>query len=111
MAFRTALAERATAVAVLLPLAAWAGVIQVDSRSQGRTFFVDTDRPEIRKALVDVAAPPRAGSIPEWLPPYPGAAFVERPSPHDPPDFAHASYRSAAAPDEVFAHYESALRA
>jgi len=38
-----------------------ANVFRVDSREQGRTFYVDTDRPEIRRSLRDVSAPSPAG--------------------------------------------------
>jgi hypothetical protein len=48
-------------------------VLRVDSREQGRTFYVDTDRPEIRKALRDASAPSPAGDMPEWTGAYPGA--------------------------------------
>lgn len=34
-------------------------IIRFDSREQGRTFYVDTDRDQIRKALRDVSAPSR----------------------------------------------------
>lgn len=94
---------------LLLQLQAASPIIKVDSREQGRTFYVDTDRPEIRKALRDVSAPSAAGPIPSWLPPFLGA--VERPhdSSKDPPDFGVVVYASGAAPDIVFAHYDSVI--
>ena len=94
---------------LLLQLQAASPIIKVDSREQGRTFYVDTDRPEIRKALRDVSAPSAAGPIPSWLPPFPGA--VERPhdSSKDPPDFGVVVYASGATPDIVFAHYDSVI--
>jgi hypothetical protein len=52
-------------------------IVRFDSREQGRTFSVDPDKPEIRQALRDVSAPSPAGTIPDWLPPFPGAQ--ERP--------------------------------
>jgi hypothetical protein len=51
-------------------------IFRFDSREQGRTFSVDPDKPEIRRALRDVSAPSPAGSIPEWLPPYPDARKI-----------------------------------
>jgi hypothetical protein len=86
-------------------------IVKIDSREQGRTFYVDTDRPEIRKALRDVSAPSPAGTIPSWLPPFPGA--VERPhdGAKDPVDFGVMIYGTSAAPDVVFAHYESVIQA
>jgi hypothetical protein len=86
-------------------------IVRVDSRNQGRTFYVDTDRPEIRKALRDISAPPPAGPLPAWLPPFPGSRSIPHNAANDPPDFAIALYATDAPPDAVFAHYESALRA
>lgn len=85
-------------------------IVKFDSREQGRTFYVDTDKPEIRKALRDVSSPSPAGPIPSWLPPFPGA--VERPhdGAKDPVDFGVVVYGTSAAPDVVFAHYESAIQ-
>ena len=51
-------------------------IVRFDSREQGRTFLVNPDKPEIRQALRDVSAPSPAGSIPEWLPPYPDARKI-----------------------------------
>jgi hypothetical protein len=70
---------------------------------------VDTARAEIRKELRDVAAPPPAGPLPSWLPPYPGAAIL-RTQGNGPPDFGILLYSSTALPDAVFAHYEAAIR-
>ena len=84
-------------------------VVRVDSRSQGRTFLVDTARAEIRKELREVGAPSPAGPLPAWLPPYPGAAAI-RTQAGSPPDFGYAGYSSAAMPDVVLAHYEAAMR-
>src|SRR5688572_21409828 len=86
-------------------------IVRLDSREQGRTFYVDTDRSEIRKALRDVSAPSPAGEIPEWLPPYPGAAPWGQRGPNTPVDFGVATYSTTTAPDAVFAHYESSVRA
>ena len=86
-------------------------IVKVDSRENGRTFYVDTDKPEIRKALRDVSAPSPAGSIPEWLPPYPDARVVPHRGDNDPIDFGVIVYETNTAPDAVFAHYESAIRA
>ena len=86
-------------------------IVKVDSRENGRTFYVDTDKQEIRKALRDVSAPSPAGSIPEWLPPYPDARVVPHRGENDPIDFGVVVYESDTAPDVVFAHYESAIRA
>jgi hypothetical protein len=96
---------------LLLLLQAATPIIKVDSREQGRTFYVDTDRPEIRRALRDVSAPQPAGPIPSWLPPFPGA--IERPhhGANDPIDFGVAVYAASAAPDLVFAHYDSSIEA
>ena len=47
-------------------------IVRFDSREQGRTFYVDTDRSQIRKALRDVSAPSPAGEIPDWVAPYGG---------------------------------------
>ena len=86
-------------------------IVRFDSREQGRTFYVDTDRLEIRKALRDVSAPSPAGEMPEWLPPYPGAAPWGQRGPNTPVDFGVAAYTTSAPPDSVFAHYESRIRA
>lgn len=96
---------------LLLLLQATSPVVKVDSREQGRTFYVDTDRPEIRAALRDVSAPSPAGAMPAWLPLFPGA--VERPhdASKDPTDFGVVVYSASAAPDVVFAHYDSAIHA
>ena len=96
---------------LLLLLQVTSPIIKVDSREQGRTFYVDTDRREIRQALRDVSAPSPAGPIPSWLPPFPGA--VERPHDRsgDPMDFGVVGYTASAAPDVVFAHYDSAIGA
>ncbi|HTI65660.1 MAG TPA: hypothetical protein VL524_19185 [Gemmatimonadaceae bacterium] len=92
-------------------LQAGSAVVKVDSREQGRTFYVDTDRPEIRHALRDVSAPAPAGPIPSWLPPYPGA--IERPhdGSKDPVDFGVVVYTAGAPADVVFAHYDSVIQA
>src|SRR4029434_793222 len=58
---------------ILLVQASGAPLIRVDSRNQGRTFFVDTSRTEIRRELRDVTAPSPAGPLPSWLPPFPDA--------------------------------------
>jgi hypothetical protein len=100
-----------SAASLLLLLQAASAVIRVDSRAQGRTFYVDTDRSEIRRALRDVSAPPPAGSLPAWLTPFPGAAPFGHRGPNDPIDFGVATYTTAAPPDVVFAHYESQLGA
>jgi len=86
-------------------------IVKLDSRENGRTFYVDTDKPEIRKALRDVSAPSPAGSIPEWLPPYSDARVVPHRGDKDPIDFGVMVYETNAAPDVVFAHYEAAIRA
>ena len=86
-------------------------IVRFDSREQGRTFYVDTDRSEIRKALRDVSAPSPAGEIPEWLPVYPGAAPWGQRGPNTPVDFGVSTYTTTAEPDAVFAHYESSARA
>jgi hypothetical protein len=87
-------------------------VVRVDSREQGRTFYVDTDRPKIREGLRDASAPSPAGDIPSWLPPYPGAApWGERARENAPVDFGFAGYTTNEAPDDVFAYYESRVRA
>ncbi|HEU4786470.1 MAG TPA: hypothetical protein VFS57_03655, partial [Gemmatimonadaceae bacterium] len=86
-------------------------IVRIDSREQGRTFYVDTDRPEIRATLRDVSAPSPAGSIPTWLPPYPDAKTIPHDASKDPVDFGVAVYATEAAPDIVFAHYDSAIRA
>jgi hypothetical protein len=86
-------------------------IVRVDSRNQGRTFYVDTQRPEIRKALYDVAAARPAGPLPAWLPPFAGARPIPHDTTHGPRDFGVALYATDAPPDAVFAHYESTLRA
>ena len=85
--------------------------VRFDSREQGRTFYVDTDKPEIRQALRDVSAPSPAGSIPDWLPPYPGAREIPHQGTNDPIDFGVAVYATTAAPDVVLAHYQAAIQA
>src|SRR5262245_6849309 len=87
------------------------GVARVDSREQGRTFYVDLDRAELRQALRDVSAPSPAGDIPAWLPPYPGAAPWGERGPNAPIDIGVATYTTSAPPDSVFAFYESRVRA
>src|SRR5262245_55092017 len=82
-------------------------VVRIDSREQGRTFYVDTDRPAIRKALRDASAPSPAGDMPEWTGVYPGATPWGNPSPNGPVDFGVATLNTADAPDVVFAYYES----
>ncbi len=57
---RNTILLRATTLFFALPLVASATVIRVHSRAQGRTFLVDTDRPEIRKALREVGGSPKA---------------------------------------------------
>jgi len=86
-------------------------IVRVDSREQGRTFYVDTDRPKIREGLRDVSAPSPAGDIPAWLPPYPGAAPWGERNQNAPIDIGFASYTAPGTPDEVFAFYESRIRA
>ena len=86
-------------------------IVRFDSREQGRTFSVDPDKPEIRQALRDVSAPSPAGSIPDWLPPYPDAREIPHKGTNDPLDFGVAVYASTAAPDVVFAHYQAAIQA
>ena len=86
-------------------------IVRFDSREQGRTFSVDPDKPEIRQALRDVSAPSPAGSIPEWLPPYPDAREIPHKGTNDPVDFGVAVYATTAAPDVVFAHYQAAIQA
>src|SRR5262245_59507143 len=86
-------------------------LVQIDSRSQGRTFLVDPDRKEIRAALRDLTAPPPAGAIPVWLPPFPGAQPWGQGAETDRGDVGHAQYTSNAPADIVFAHYEAAARA
>jgi hypothetical protein len=100
-----------TPILVIALLQATSPVVRVDSRGQGRTFYVDTDHREIRKALRDVSAPPPAGPLPAWLPPFPGARSIPHNSANDPSDFSVALYATDASPDAVFAHYESAVRA
>lgn len=85
-------------------------IVKIDSREQGRTFYVDTDKPEIRKALRDVSAPSPAGPIPPWLPPYTDAHVIPHDGNKDPIDFGVVVYTSATAPDVVFAHYEAAIK-
>jgi hypothetical protein len=97
---------------VLLVLALQGGnVVRVDSREQGRTFYVDTGRSEIRKALRDVSAPSPAGEMPDWLATYPDATPWGQRSENAPVDFGVATFNSATAADEVFAYYESRIRA
>jgi hypothetical protein len=91
-------------------LQATSPIVRVDSRGQGRTFYVDTERREIRDALRDVSAPPPAGTLPAWLPPFPGARPIPRTSANDQSDFSVALYATDAPPDAVFAHYESSVR-
>ena len=98
------------AALVLLVQGAPSPIVKFDSREQGRTFYVDTDRAEIRKALRDVSAPSPAGELPEWLPPYPGAAPFAQRGPNTPVDFGFAAYTTAALPDSVFAYYQSRIR-
>lgn len=86
-------------------------IVKVDSREQGRTFYVDMDKPEIRKALRDVSAPLPAGSMPAWLAVFPDARVVPHNRANDPIDFGVAVYSTTAAPDIVFAHYDSVIRA
>ena len=86
-------------------------IVKIDSREQGRTFYVDTDKPEIRKALRDVSAPSPAGPIPSWLPAYPDARLLPHNGSKDPVDFGVAVYATSASPDAVFAHYESSIHA
>jgi hypothetical protein len=100
----------AIALVLLLQAASSSTVIRVDSRSQGRTFMVDTGRAEIRKSLRDVSAPPPAGGLPSWLPPYPGAKIVRSPDANGPQGFGYIGYTTSAPPDVVFGHYESAIR-
>lgn len=97
------------ALALMVLVQSETTVMRVDSRSQGRTFLVDTARSEIRKELREVGAPSPAGPLPAWLPPYPGAAAV-RTQAGSPPDFGYAGYTSAVSPDVVLAHYEAAMR-
>ena len=85
-------------------------IIRVNSREQGRTFYVDPDRAEIRKALRDVSAPSPAGNLPDWLPPYPDAAPWGQRGPNAPVDFGVATYTSNGEPDAVFAYYEARAR-
>jgi hypothetical protein len=85
--------------------------VRFDSREQGRTFYVDADKPEIRQALRDVSAPSPAGSIPDWLLPYPGAREIPHQGTNDPIDFGVAVYATTAAPDVVLAHYQAAIQA
>ena len=100
-----------SAILFVTLLQAVSPIVKVDSREQGRTFYVDTDKPEIRQALRDVSAPSPAGPIPSWLPAFPGA--VERPhdGSKDPVDFGVVVYGTTAAPDVVFAYYDSLTRA
>ena len=100
-----------TAALLLLFQAPPSPVIRFDSREQGRTFYVDTDRPAIRKALRDASAPSPAGDIPEWTGVYPGATPWGKPSPNGPVDFGVATLNTGDAPDIVFAYYESRMRA
>ena len=86
-------------------------IVKLDSRENGRTFYVDTDKPEIRKALRDVSVPSPAGSVPEWLPPYPAARVVPHRGDKDPIDFGVMVYETNESPDAVFTHYETAIRA
>ncbi len=99
-----------TAALLLLLQAGPSPIVRLDSREQGRTFYVDTDRPEIRKALRDGSAPSPAGEIPAWLPPYPGAAPWGERGPNAPIDVGVATYTTSAPPDSVFAYYESRIR-
>jgi len=85
--------------------------IRIDSREQGRTFFVDPDRPEIRKALRDVSAPSPAGPMPEWVSPPPDAKPWGQPRENAQVDFGVATYTSSTPPDSVFAYFESRARA
>jgi hypothetical protein len=98
-------------ILVFALLQAVSPVVKVDSREQGRTFYVDTDKPEIRKALRDVSAPSPAGPIPSWLPRFPGAIARPHDGAKDPVDFGVVVYGTSAAPDVVFAHYESVIQA
>ena len=85
--------------------------IRIDSREQGRTFFVDPDRPEIRKALRDVSAPSPAGPMPEWVTPPPDATPWGQRGENTPVDFGVATYTSTTPPDPLFAYFESRARA
>jgi hypothetical protein len=85
--------------------------IRIDSREQGRTFFVDPDHPEIRKALRDVSAPSPAGPMPEWVTPPPDVTPWGQRSENAPVDFGVATYTSTTPPDALFAYFESRARA
>ena len=86
-------------------------IVRFDSREQGRTFYVDTDKPEIRTALRDVSAPSPVGPLPPWLPAYPDARLLPHDGSKDPIDFGVVVYVTNTAPDLVFAHYESSIHA
>jgi hypothetical protein len=86
-------------------------IVRVDSREQGRTFYVDTDRPKIREGLRDASAPSPAGNIPDWLPPYPGATPWGERGQNAPVDIGFAGFTTSAVPDEVFSYYESRVSA
>ena len=101
-----------TTAILLLVQGGQSPIVRFDSREQGRTFYVDTDRAEIRKALRDVSAPSPAGDMPEWTATFPGAApWGQRAAANAPIDFGVAVFTTSAAPDAVFAHYESQIRA
>jgi len=85
-------------------------IVRFDSREQGRTFYVDTNRDQIRKALRDVSAPSPAGEIPDWVAPYAGLQPWGQRGPNAPQDFGVATYTTSAQPDSVFAFYESRAR-
>ena len=85
-------------------------IIRFDSREQGRTFYVDTDREQIRKALRDVSAPSPAGEIPEWAAPYAGLQPWGQRGAHTPENLGIATYTTTTPPDSVFAYYESRAR-
>ena len=85
-------------------------IVRADSREQGRTFYVDTDRDQIRKALRDVSAPSPAGEIPDWVAPFPGLEPWGRRRANAPQDVGVATYTTTAPPDSVFAFYEARAR-
>jgi hypothetical protein len=102
-----------TLTPVLLALALQgelAPIIRIDSREQGRTFYVDPYKPELRKALRDVSQPAAAGDIPVWVAPFPGATPWGSAASNQPADFGVATYNSAAAADAVFGYYEARIR-
>ena len=94
--------------ALLLALqGAQSPTVRIDSREQGRTFYVDPDDPEIRKALRDVSASLPAGPMPAWATPPADAKPWGQPSPNAPVEFGVATYSSSAPPDSVVAYFES----